>query len=39
MTALLNLIYCFLEDMLASFKDLWILGWDSVLGPADTLLA
>ena len=39
MTALLNLIYCFLMDMIASFKDIWLLGWDSVLSPVDTLLA
>ena len=39
MTALLNLIYCFLMDMLASFKDIWLLGWDSVLSPVDTLLS
>ena len=39
MTALLNLIYCFLLDMIASFKDIWLLGWDSVLGPVDSLLA
>ena len=39
MTALLNLIYCFLLDMIASFKDIWLLGWDSVLGPVDALLA
>ena len=39
MTALLNLIYCFLEDMIASFKDIWLLGWDSILGPVDALLA
>ena len=39
MTALLNLIYCFLMDMIASFKDLWLLGWDSVLSPVDTLLS
>ena len=39
MTALLNLIYCFLIDMIASFKDIWLLGWDSVLGPVDALLA
>lgn len=38
MTALLNLIYCFLMDMIASFKDVWLLGWDSVLSPVDTLL-
>jgi len=39
MTALLNLIYCFLMDMIASFKDVWLVGWDSVLGPVDVLLA
>lgn len=39
MTALLNLIYCFLMDMIASFKDIWLLGWDSLLIPVDTLLA
>ena len=39
MTALLNLIYCFLVDMIASFKDMWLLGWDSVLSPVDTLLS
>ena len=39
MTALLNLIYCFLMDMIASFKDIWLLGWDSVLVPVDALLA
>ena len=39
MTAILNLIYCFLMDMIQSFRDIWILGWDSVLSPVDTLLA
>ena len=39
MTALLNLIYCFLMDMIVSFKDIWLLGWDSVLSPVDTLLS
>ena len=39
MTALLNLIYCFLMDMIASFKDVWLLGWDSVLSPVDALLS
>ena len=39
MTALLNLIYCFLVDMIASFKDIWLLGWDSILVPVDALLA
>lgn len=39
MTALLNLIYCFLMDMIASFNDVWLVGWDSLLGPVDVLLA
>ena len=39
MTAILNMIYCFLLDMIASFKDIWLLGWDSVLSPVDTLLS
>ena len=39
MTAILQLIYCFLLDMIASFKDIWLLGFDSVLGPVDGLLA
>ena len=39
MTALLNLIYCFLLDMIGSFKDIWLLGWDSVLSPVDALLS
>ena len=38
MTALLNLIYCFLMDMIASFKDIWLVGWDSILVPVDALL-
>ena len=39
MTAILHMIYCFLVDMIASFKDIWLLGWDSVLSPVDTLLS
>lgn len=39
MTALLTLIYCFLMDMIASFKDVWLVGWDSILVPVDALLA
>ncbi|MBI5316836.1 MAG: hypothetical protein HZB34_12785 [Nitrospirae bacterium] len=39
MTAILQLIYCFLLDMIASFKDIWLIGFDSVLGPVDALLA
>ena len=38
MTAILNLIYCFLMDMIQSFRDIWILGWDSVLSPVDALI-
>lgn len=38
MTALLNLIYCFLLDMIGSFKDIWLTGWDSVLTPVDYIL-
>jgi len=39
MSAILQLIYCFLLDMIASFKDIWLIGFDSVLGPVDALLA
>ena len=39
MTAILQMIYCFLLDMIASFRDIWLIGWDSVLGPVDALLA
>ena len=39
MTAILNLIYCFLMDMIQSFRDIWVVGWDSVLSPVDALIA
>jgi hypothetical protein len=39
MTAMLQLIYCFLLDMLGSFTDIWLLGWDSILGPVDAVLS
>ncbi len=39
MTAMLQLIYCFLLDMIGSFKDIWLLGWDSILGPVDAVLS
>ena len=39
MTAILNLIYCFLMDMIQSFRDIWILEWDSVLTPVDSMLS
>lgn len=39
MIALLNLIYCFLQDMIQSFRDIWITGFDSLLSPVDTMLS
>lgn len=39
MKALLNLIYCFLQDMISSFRDVWIIGFDSLLGAADAIVA
>lgn len=39
MTAILNLIYCWLTDMLAKMMDLGLAAWDSVLSPADFILA
>jgi hypothetical protein len=39
MTAILQMIYCFLLDMIGSFKDIWLIGFDSILGPVDVLLA
>jgi uncharacterized protein DUF2523 len=38
MTALLQLILCFLNDMIFRFKDVWLDMWDSLLSPADSLL-
>jgi hypothetical protein len=38
MQAILSMIYCFLLDMLASFRDMGIESWDSVLGVLDTAL-
>lgn len=38
MTALLNMIYCFLLDMIFSFSDVWITGFDSLLTPADSIV-
>src|SRR5262245_16055873 len=37
--AILSLIYCFLMDMIASFLDVWLEAWDSVLGVLDSTLA
>lgn len=39
MTAILNMIYCFLMDMIMSFQDVWLRGFDSLLTPADALVA
>ena len=39
MTAILNLIYCWLVDMLSKLTDIALNAWDSVLGPADAILA
>jgi len=39
MASLLNLIYCFLLNMIAAFKDVWLEAWDSLLTPVDTTLA
>jgi hypothetical protein len=38
MTAILNLIYCFLTDMIARFVDVWVGMWDSLLSVVDTVL-
>lgn len=38
MTTLLNLIYCFLMDMVQSFRDIWIIGFDSLFMPIDSLV-
>jgi hypothetical protein len=39
MTAILNMIYCFLQDMIATFQDVWLRGWDSLLSPADAMVS
>ena len=39
MTALLNLIYCWCLEVFLSLRDLLLDSWDSVLSPADALLA
>ena len=39
MTAILNAIWCFLQNMIASFRDVWVEAYDSILGVADALLA
>ncbi len=38
MTAILQMIWCFLQDMIFRFKDVWLEMWDSLLTPADVLL-
>ena len=39
MQAILSMIYCFLLDMIASFRDIGIESWDSVLGVLDRTLS
>ena len=39
MQAILSMIYCFLLDMIASFRDIGIESWDSVLGVLDATLS
>ena len=39
MKAILAMIYCFLLGLVASFRDVWLASWDSVLGVADSALA
>ena len=39
MTALLQMILCFLNDMIFRFKDVWLDMWDSLLLPADNILS
>lgn len=38
MQAILSMIYCFLLDMIGRFRDVWLEGWDSVLGVLDSTL-
>jgi hypothetical protein len=38
MQAILSMIYCFLLDMIASFRDVFVEGWESVLGVLNSLL-
>lgn len=38
MTGILSAIYCFLQDMIASFRDVWLAAWDSLLSAADALV-
>ena len=38
MTAMLQMIWCFLQDMIFRFKDVWLDMFDSLLTPADSLL-
>ena len=38
MQAILSMIYCFLLDMIASFRDVGIESWDSILGVLDATL-
>lgn len=39
MQAILSMIYCFLLGLVASFRDVWLAAWDSVLGVTDSALS
>jgi len=39
MSAILNAILCWLRDLFGRFKDVVLDSWDSVLSPADSILA
>jgi hypothetical protein len=38
MTAILQLIWCFLQDMIFRFRDVWLDLFDSLLTPADAMV-
>lgn len=38
MVAILQMIYCFLLNLIGAFKDVWLEAWDSVLSPVDSIL-
>ena len=39
MIGILNAILCFLLDMIASFRDIWVIGFDSLLSPVDAMVS
>ncbi len=39
MSAILNAILCWLRDFFGTLKDIVLDSWDSVLSPADSILA